>query len=382
MLRAPLGGLFRHVCDLIEEQNRMGHAVGIVCDSLSGGAQAEEQLARMAPACALGILRLPMSRMLGRSDFQALRRIRAHVAALVPDILHGHGAKGGAYARLVPAMTGRVAVYTPHGGSLHYSRFHPAGAIFLGLEQYLRERGDGLLFESQFAADVYAQKIGTGNCPARVVLNGLRDVDFVSLDDSEPVYDAVFVGELRKLKGVAVLIEACALLNAERPFRLGIAGTGPNEAMFRALVAAKGLTERVEFLGHAHAQGVFRQGRMVVIPSLAESFPYVALEAMACGRPVVATNVGGIPEIFGPHVDALVPAGDPSALAGAMRDTRDCRTLAKSQAIALLRRARSEFSAARMAAEITDFYSELKTLSLRRAGRRAEPVKARETTAA
>src|ERR1043165_4072571 len=58
VLRAPLGGLFRHVCDLAEEQTRMGHEVGIICDAATGGEQAEAALERLATSCALGIHRV------------------------------------------------------------------------------------------------------------------------------------------------------------------------------------------------------------------------------------------------------------------------------------------------------------------------------------
>ena len=68
---------------------------------------------------------------------------------MAPDVIHGHGAKGGAYARLLPRVTSRVVLYTPHGGALHYSWRSPAGALFLGLERLLMARTDGILFESQ-----------------------------------------------------------------------------------------------------------------------------------------------------------------------------------------------------------------------------------------
>jgi glycosyltransferase involved in cell wall biosynthesis len=66
------------------------------------------------------------------------------------------------------------------------------------------------------------------------------------------------------------------------------------------------------------AREAFRTGRVLVVPSRAESLPYIVLEAAAASMPLVATNVGGIPEIFGPESPALVPPGDTAALAAAM----------------------------------------------------------------
>jgi glycosyltransferase involved in cell wall biosynthesis len=66
------------------------------------------------------------------------------------------------------------------------------------------------------------------------------------------------------------------------------------------------------------AREAFASARMIVVPSRAESMPYVVLEAIAAGMPVIATDVGGIPEIFGPDAGALVAPGDAAALAGAI----------------------------------------------------------------
>ena len=358
ILRAPVGGLFRHVRDLAQEQSRAGHEVGIICDVTTGDAAAEDELTRLTPSCTLGIQRIAMSRTLNFSDLSAFFAIRRQVEILAPHVLHGHGAKGGAYARMMPRAPGRVALYTPHGGALHYKWTQPSGAFFLSVERLLRPRSDGLLFESQFSAQAYARKIGVPSCPTLVVPNGLGENDFAPLSEEEPIYDAVFVGELRKLKGVATLIEAAARLAAERPFRLGIAGAGPDEAVFRAQVVEKGITRQVDFLGHRPARTVFAQGRMIVVPSLAESFPYIVLEAVACGRLVIATRTGGIPEIFGPHSDALVPPGDVSALAEAIRHGLDNPAMAKARCVALQNRARDLFSVRRMARDVNCFYGE------------------------
>ena len=381
ILRAPLGGLFRHVCDLAEEQTRMGHFVGIVCDSGTGGETARKQLEEMHPWCRLGIFRVRMSRTLTIGDFGALTKIHRHVARIAPDIVHGHGAKGGAYARLLPRARGRIALYTPHGGTLHYDWHSPAGVLFLGLERLLMARSDGILFESRFGERAYAAKVGNAACPIRVIPNGLGQADFSSLPENDRQYDAVFVGELRALKGLGVLIDAVASIARDRPFRLGIAGTGPDEWKFRAQIARHGLEEQVDFLGHRPARDMFAQAQMVVVPSLSESFPYIVLEAMASGRPLIATHVGGIPEMFGPHAEWLLPSGDAPALARAIRNALDAPVLAEARANQLLDRARKLFSAPRMARDITRFYSDLIPSNGGRAASPAGAVKLPETKA-
>jgi glycosyltransferase involved in cell wall biosynthesis len=94
----------------------------------------------------------------------------------------------------------------------------------------------------------------------------------------------------------------------------------------------------------------------MVVPSLAESLPYVVLEAAAAGRPVIATAVGGIPEIFGAMADRLVPPGDASALAGAMQSALDAPEPLARQAAILRERIETHFSIEAMTNAIEALY--------------------------
>ena len=100
ILRAPLGGLFRHVLDVACGQSQRGHRVGLIVDSTTGGARAEAILADLTPRLALGLERIAITRELGPLDLPALRLISRRIKLLAPDVLHGHGAKGAALARL------------------------------------------------------------------------------------------------------------------------------------------------------------------------------------------------------------------------------------------------------------------------------------------
>src|ERR1700730_13958756 len=112
VLRAPVGGLFRHVLDLARGQAARGHRVGIIVDATTGAAQAEAALADLSPLLALGVSRVPMSRQIGLRDVSAIAHVAARGPRVAADVLHGHGAKGGAYARL--ASSGQaIRAYTP-----------------------------------------------------------------------------------------------------------------------------------------------------------------------------------------------------------------------------------------------------------------------------
>src|SRR5438105_3153545 len=152
VFRAPVGGLFRHVVDVARGQTARGHRVGLIADSSTGGADAEAKLDALAHELALGVTRVPMSRQIGLSDFPALTHVRRRAADVGAHVIHGHGAKGGAYARL--ATNGRaICVYTPHGGSLHYHWASAAGFLYLAAERALRSGTDLFLFESARSED-------------------------------------------------------------------------------------------------------------------------------------------------------------------------------------------------------------------------------------
>src|SRR5262249_1178512 len=154
VLRAPVGGLFRHVCDLACGQARRGHKVGVIADAARGGAQTEAALDELSRELALGLSRVPMTRDVGASDFSAARHVAARAADTGADVLHGHGAKGGAYARLV-RPSHAIRAYTPHGGSLHYRWSTPAGLLYLTAECVLKRRTDLFLFESRYGRDAF-----------------------------------------------------------------------------------------------------------------------------------------------------------------------------------------------------------------------------------
>ncbi len=320
VLRAPVGGLFRYVADLTEAQTARGHAIGLVLDSTTGGAEAERVLQSLARIARLGIHRVAMSRHLGLSDFSAVRFVAAKVRESKADVVHGHGAKGGAYARL--ARTSALRVYTPHGGSLHYAAASPLGLLYLNLERRLARRTDLFLFESEFGLGAFRAKIGAPRALARVVHNGVRPDELVPVAPDDDAEDVVFVGELRRLKGVDVLIEALSRLIAEERIESAILfGNGPDAGAYRAEIERRGLSPHIQFGGMKPAREAFRRGRVLAVPSRAESLPYIVLEAAAASVPMVATRVGGIAEIFGPDATALVPPEDPAALAEAIRRT-------------------------------------------------------------
>ena len=357
VLRAPVGGLFRHVVDLAGAQVMRGHQVGIIADSSTGGARADAIFAQLAPQLALGLTRLPMSRHVDLGDVDAVADVSQRAVDAQADVVHGHGAKGGAYARL--AKHDAIRVYTPHGGSLHYQWRSPVGFLYLVAERLLMRRTDLLLFESAYGGDTFRAKIGVPSGLVRVVHNGVTPPEFASVEPNADATDLLFVGELRMLKGIDVLIEAMALVARDwQPVTATIVGDGPDRAALEARATTLGLNDCVRFAGAMPARTAFALGRLMIVPSRAESLPYIVLEAAAATVPMVATNVGGIPEIFGPDTASLIPPGDAPALARAIIANLAESAVARAAAWRLRMRVSRQFSSLVMTDAVLAGYRE------------------------
>jgi glycosyltransferase involved in cell wall biosynthesis len=357
VLRAPVGGLFRHVVDLARGQAARGHRVGLITDALSGGAQAEIALSELSPVLALGISRVPMSRHIGSRDLSARAHVARRAAETNANVIHGHGAKGGAYARLAAGRALRV--YTPHGGSLHFHWGTPTGFLYLALERVLLARTDLFLFESQYGYDVFRAKVGAPGALVRVVHNGVMPAEFAPVVSDAGASDLLFIGELRALKGIDVLIKAIGLLRRDGRFvTAAIVGAGSDRAILEAEVASLGLQDAVRFAGPLPARTAFTLGKLLVVPSRAESLPYVVLEAAAAGIPMIATAVGGIAEIFGPDATSLITPGDPAALAQAIARTLQQTGQQQAAVLRLQGRVREQFSVDAMTHAVLTAYRE------------------------
>ena len=320
VLRAPVGGLFRHVTDLARDQAARGHKVGIVAASNIGGEDGARQLARLAPSLELGVSRFAMRREPHPGDLVAIIRLYGEMLRLRPDVLHGHGSKGGFYARslgYLPLRPCPLRVYTPHGGSFHPQ---PGHRLFLRVEKFIASKTDLLLFESDYIAQQFAEGVGKTGALQFVAKNGLRPEEFQPVELAPDAVDFVYVGELSRYKGVDTLIEALALIHADGVFapKLVIVGSGGEFESLANLVDKFRLNHHIAFYGVLPARDAFTLGKIVVTPSRAESLPYVVLEAIAAQKSIIAANVGGIPEIFGPCRDRLVPHDHAPALAAAM----------------------------------------------------------------
>jgi len=150
-----------------------------------------------------------------------------------------------------------------------------------------------------------------------------------------------------------------ARLHADgKPVTLTLAGDGEEMETLKAQVVKLRLTEAVRFIGHVKARYGFSKGKLLVVPSRGDSMPYVVIEAAAAGIPMVAANVGGIPEIFGSHTESLFAPRIVGAMADAIEIALEDLTAAQVRAKLLRERVFAHFSQKAMVEGVLAGYRE------------------------
>lgn len=324
--RSPVGGIFRHVRDLLEAQVANGHEVGIICDSTTGGAFEDKLFDKIKPHLALGLHRIPMSRSISIRDITATWKTYKIIKELKPDIVHAHGAKGGAYGRIAGSLLRvsgvRVArIYCPHGGSIHFDAATVAGKLFFSVERFLSHKMDRFIFVSDYEKDGFVEKVGEPSCSVSLIYNGLSPAEYVPVNIKRNAADFLYIGMMRDLKGPDTFLYAIAkikAMNGRENIKAEFVGDGPDELKYLKQIAMTGLEDCVSVHSAMPAREAFAMAKIVVIPSRAESMPYIVLEAIAAHMPIVVTNVGGIPEIFVDETGVMCEPGDSDALAKQM----------------------------------------------------------------
>lgn len=327
--RSPVGGIFRHVRDLVNYHHTQGHKIGILCDNSTGGMYEEKLFAEIIDKLELGLVRMPIKRSVAPSDLMATHKVYKKIKNLQPDVLHGHGAKGGAYVRLIGSIMRRSdrgsakRIYSPHGGSLHYDRASLKGKTIFAIERFLERLTDEIIFVSDHERQAYIGKIGRPTTNSHLVYNGVNEEDFQPVMNNKDASDFLYIGMMRDLKGPDVFIDAFRIAEqiVGRPLSATMVGDGPDKQAYLEKIEKMGLGKRIKMHPAMNARDAFSLAQNVVIPSRAEALPYIVLEAVAANKPVIATNVGGIPEILGVDSDVMVPPSDVEKLAAKMART-------------------------------------------------------------
>ncbi len=357
--RSPVGGIFRHVRDLITKQAEAGHQVGIICDSTTGGDYEDKLFENIRPLLSLGLHRIPMARSIAPKDFTALLKTRSLIKSLSPDVVHSHSAKGGVYGRMGAWLANKniKTFYCPHGGAMHYEAASIKGKVFFSAERFLERMTTSLIFVSDYERNAYHEKVGSPQCPEAIVYNGISPEEFIPVPLNKDASDFLYIGMKRDLKGPDIFLDALKIARDKsgKDLTAWFVGDGPDEAKYDAQIKRLKLEACVNVSNAMPAREAFALGDIVVVPSRAESLPYLVLEALAAQKPMVAVDVGGIPEIFGSEKHRLVPTEDPDAMAMEMLELLE-NDERHSQAIEIANVLQKSFSLHAMSASVEKLY--------------------------
>lgn len=314
-------GVGRHVTDLAKAMAARGHEVHV----LHSTSRTEARLLReLAGLPRIDCRAWPMRREPHGSDFGNLMALARHLRRHGPfDVVHGHSAKGGVYARLLARVHGGRCLYSPHGFVTLDPNLTPLRrALYSAVERGLGLATDDLICltteERQHARD-----LGLAARRLRIVPNGLDGFD-TSLGDARRrqlglSHDQVvigFIGRMDNQKAPDRLIQASRTLLTQDPrIHVVMVGDGPLRADLEAETRGLGLEGRFTWCGDVPARAWITSFDILAMPSVYEGFSYVVLEALYAGVPIVCTPVGGVADAIEDGVQGfIVPHDDPARL--------------------------------------------------------------------
>ena len=332
-------------------------------------------------ALARGVEPLVIPEMLGQasfapSDVVALVKLVALVRRLRPHVVHTHTAKAGFLGRLAARVAGvPVVLHTYHGHVLsgYYGRMRSAGLRLM--ERFLARFSDKLIAVSDRVRD---DLVSLGIAPADrfvVVPLGL---------DLDPMFDASrnrgafrrefglrsdaplvgIVGRLFPIKNHVLFLEAAARVRvSDSDARFVVVGDGPLRASLEERTRQPDLRGRVVFTGWRHdLPKIYADLNVVVVSSMNEGTPVSAIEAMAAGCLVVATRVGGLPDLIDDgRTGILVPPNEPAMLASAVEWLLTDPVSRESMRSAASAEVRRRFMASRLVTDLQQLYLDLLT---------------------
>jgi glycosyltransferase involved in cell wall biosynthesis len=303
--------------------------------------------------CARGV---PLDDIRLRADVDpiAFAEVVGYLGRTRPTVLHTHLVHADVYGQLAGTIA-RVPLRlsTKHG----FNEFREGR--FFGLA----DRSVGSLAHvhiaiSQGLAHYLAETEGFDERDFEIVHYGIAARNGTLSFPSEP--RLLCVGRLIPIKGHLVLLRALAQARSRVPgVTLAVAGRGPLEPALKAYARELGLEGAVDFLGFVTpVQKAIEDAAIVVVPSLGEGFGMVALEAMERARPVIASAVGGLPEIVvDGETGIVVPPGDADALAEAIVTLAGDLDTAAAMGLRARERALAEFPPERSVSKIEALYS-------------------------
>lgn len=342
------------ILNLARSLDAGGHrsVLGVFSNSAGG----DVQLHREALAQNLESHLLPCA---GQFDRRMFAQLRALVREHRIDIVHAHGYKADVYAFLALRRVGVPLVSTCHTWLDTDLKVKVYGV----LDRLILRRFAAVAVVSEELRRMLLQ-IGFPADRLHLVLNGIDITPFQQAAALAPPPGPAprigLIGRLSHEKGIDLFLEAAALVHPQFPeARFLIAGAGPRRADLEDLTAQLGLTHCVQFLGRSDTMPeLLASLDLVVSASRQEGLPMTLLQAMASGRPIIATTVGEVPTVLdGGKAGMLVPPENIPALANAILTLLRDPDLRRTYATEAAQRVAALFSADRMTAHYLTMYT-------------------------
>jgi len=335
----------------------------LVC-SIGDLGEIEKPLEIAAQARGIQVCKIRISRGLKlKNGLTILREARNSKA----DVIHLHGYKDTILVGLLPWFVRKIpAIRTLHG----WTAKTKLSKIWLyeKLDRFCLKRLDGIVSVNATLVDQVQQFVK--KAPVITIENGIPPFEFnkeqVLQEDGELAgfcrdgFVICGIGRFSQEKGFILLVEAMSLLVSKKPdLKLVLIGEGAQQQEMESIIQQKGLAKHVFFAGYKQdAARYLPLFDVFVLPSLTEGLPIVLLEAMQAGVPVVATRVGGVPDVLqNGEYGRLTDSDSADALAQSILQVIDHLDDAMSRAVKAKKRVLSRYSSRRMAKKYLDLYN-------------------------
>ena len=357
LVRPAEGGIKSHLLTLLSGLDKTRFEPVLICpQSTSLYAEAEAAGYRVVPLEIVGELN-------PKKDWQAVKELRRILHRTKPDILHIHSAKAGLIGRLAVLFIKRPKVVLTFHSFVFDERVGKRRRVLISwIERRLLAVTDRILAVSKALKIELRSKMGLRDDMITVIPNGV-----VFSDILKPERDGTRIGTVSRLapqKGLDIFLKSAALVHAKIPAaRFVIVGDGPQKTELEMLAAELGIRDRVEFMGYRQdVISIIAGFDVFVLASTWETFGLTLVEALSQEVPVVASNVGGIPEIVdGTSTGLLAETGNPESFAEQICRLLNDKELAERLARNGCRSVRAQFGAELMVKRTQEIYNSLLT---------------------
>jgi sugar transferase (PEP-CTERM/EpsH1 system associated) len=365
VLSLDFGGLERIVADLVRQGRRRGQRVSVICLERPG------TLAERVAADGANLVCLDKKPGV---QLATIGRLKKLLAELRPDVLHTHQVGALFYAGPAARRAGvPVVLHTEHINNLRKARGGRLSRMKMAWLWWLAARyADRYCCVSEDIVDDMVRRRIVPRKKLRFVANGIDTALFQNGDGAAAIREQLgipaeapvvgTVGRLNEVKSQDLLIRAFARVRTRFPAaHLVLVGDGPMRATLESLAADLGVAGAVHFAGYQdRPERYLHVMDLFALTSRMEGMPLAILEAWAAGRPVIASAVGGVPDLVRDGVSGvLFPSGDETALVGALESLIAAPDRARSLADAGRKEVETRYDLGRMAREYEQHYQEL-----------------------